>query len=127
MSVKLLTEHHLEFPRLKGGCTCASESKCQNATMLEISCTGSYDVRNACLLVSVMARFYLLYRYAEEIQMYASNTLKNKLTTFLRNTLHKKHVKFLVCCHSRRKCTIYETCANLHRFHIVYIFAPVHL
>ena len=26
MSVKLLTEHHLEFPRLKGGCTGSSES-----------------------------------------------------------------------------------------------------
>ena len=26
MSVKLLTEHHLEFLSLKGGCTCLSES-----------------------------------------------------------------------------------------------------
>ena len=26
MSVKLVTEHHLEFLTLKGGCTCASES-----------------------------------------------------------------------------------------------------
>ena len=26
MSVKLLTEHHLEFPSLKGGCTGPSES-----------------------------------------------------------------------------------------------------
>ena len=26
MSVKLLAEHHLEFPSLKGGCTCSSES-----------------------------------------------------------------------------------------------------
>ena len=25
MSVKLLTGHHLEFLRLKGGCTCSSE------------------------------------------------------------------------------------------------------
>ena len=25
MSVKLLTEHHLEFPSLKGGCTSSSE------------------------------------------------------------------------------------------------------
>ena len=28
MSVKLLTEHHLEFLSLKGGCTGSSESKC---------------------------------------------------------------------------------------------------
>ena len=26
MGVKLLTEHHLEFLSLKGGCTCSSES-----------------------------------------------------------------------------------------------------
>ena len=26
MSVKLLSEHHLEFLSLKGGCTCSSES-----------------------------------------------------------------------------------------------------
>ena len=26
MSVKLLTEHHLEFLSLKGGCTCSPES-----------------------------------------------------------------------------------------------------
>ena len=26
MIVKLLTEHHLEFLSLKGGCTCSSES-----------------------------------------------------------------------------------------------------
>ena len=48
MIVKLLTEHHLEFLSLKGGCRGLSESThvriytCQNATLLEISCTGSF-------------------------------------------------------------------------------------
>ena len=43
MTVKLLTEHHLEFLRLKGGCTGSSEStKSQIATLLEITCHGSY-------------------------------------------------------------------------------------
>ena len=43
MSVKLLTEHHLEFPKLKGGCTGSSESTLVRiATTLEISCRGSY-------------------------------------------------------------------------------------
>ena len=37
MSVKLLTEHHLEFLTLKRGCRGSSES----ATLLEISCHGS--------------------------------------------------------------------------------------
>ena len=34
MSVKLLTEHHLEFISLKGGCTGSSES----TLVLEITC-----------------------------------------------------------------------------------------
>ena len=38
MTVRLLSEHHLEFLSLKGGCTVYS---CQNATMLEITCRGS--------------------------------------------------------------------------------------
>ena len=72
MTVKLLTEHHLEFLSLKGGRTGSSESTlvkmqhywklyvtahmskchivgnhmsriiCQNATLLEITCHGSY-------------------------------------------------------------------------------------
>ena len=37
MIVKLLTEHHLEFLSLKGGCIGSSE----NATLLEITCFGS--------------------------------------------------------------------------------------
>ena len=45
MSNKLLTEHHLEFLSLKGGCTGLSESTlytCQNATLLAITCHSSY-------------------------------------------------------------------------------------
>ena len=43
MIVKLLTEHHLELLSTKGGCRGSSESThIQNATLLEISCTGSY-------------------------------------------------------------------------------------
>ena len=40
MIVKLLTEHHLEFLSLKGGCTGLSVSTL--VKMFEISCTGSY-------------------------------------------------------------------------------------
>ena len=50
MTVKLLTEHHLEFLSLKGGCT--DSSKCQNATLLEITCRGSYAV---AVIVSSLA------------------------------------------------------------------------
>ena len=37
MIVKLLTEHHLEFLSLKDGCR--GSYTCQNATLLETSCT----------------------------------------------------------------------------------------
>ena len=49
MNVKLLTEHHLEFLFLKGGCTGSSESTlmtCQTATLLEITCRGSHYLEN---------------------------------------------------------------------------------
>ena len=39
MIVKLLTEHHLEFLSLKGGCR---GSSCQNVKLFEISCRGSF-------------------------------------------------------------------------------------
>ena len=41
MTVKLLTELHLEFQSLKGGCTGSSES----TLVKEITCRGSYRVR----------------------------------------------------------------------------------
>ena len=41
MSVKLLTEHHLEFLSLTGGCIGSSESTL--VKLLEISCHGSHD------------------------------------------------------------------------------------
>ena len=37
MIVKLLTEHHLEFLSLKGGCR--GSYTCRNPTLLEASCT----------------------------------------------------------------------------------------
>ena len=48
MIVKLLTEHHLEFLSLKGGCRgCLSLhlSKCD--TLLEITCHGSFHIISA--------------------------------------------------------------------------------
>ena len=42
MIVKLLTEYHLEFLSLKGGCTGSAEYTRQNVTLLEISCTSSF-------------------------------------------------------------------------------------
>ena len=45
MSVKLLTEHNLEFLSLKGGCTGSYESTHDKmATLLEITCRGSFTI-----------------------------------------------------------------------------------
>ena len=45
MSFKLPAEHSLEFLSLKGSCTGSSESTIvKNATLLEITCHGSYCV-----------------------------------------------------------------------------------
>ena len=54
MVVKLLTEHHLEFLSLLGGCTGSSEYvySCQNATLLEITCRGSFIFVMFCILIS---------------------------------------------------------------------------
>ena len=50
MSVKLLTEHNLEFLCLKEGCTDLSVCTYQNATLLEITCHGSFlDLFSGCL------------------------------------------------------------------------------
>ena len=42
MIVKLQTEHHLEFLSLKGGSRGVRVYTCQNVTLLEISCRGSF-------------------------------------------------------------------------------------
>ena len=42
MSVKLLNEHHLEFQSLTGDCSGSSVYTCQIATLLEITCHGSF-------------------------------------------------------------------------------------
>ena len=48
MSVKLLTEHHLEFLSLKGDSRDSFESTlCQNVKLLEISCHGSIALKGA--------------------------------------------------------------------------------
>ena len=45
MTVKLLTERHLEFLSLKGGCTGSSEATLVEMPLLEIMCHGSFYFR----------------------------------------------------------------------------------
>ena len=51
MSVKLLTEHHLEFLSLKRGCTGSSDSTYVNMTLLEITCHSSYKYPSSFLKI----------------------------------------------------------------------------
>ena len=46
MIVKLLTEHHLDFLSLKGGCRGSSESHMSKCHIVGISCHGSYGRLN---------------------------------------------------------------------------------
>ena len=61
MSVKLLTEHHLEFLSLKGGCRRSSESTLvkmphwKSHVVAQISLT--YDTKNARSLCKICQRF----------------------------------------------------------------------
>ena len=45
MTLKLLTEHHLEFLSFKGGCTGSSESTLAKNILLEIACHGSIYIQ----------------------------------------------------------------------------------
>ena len=55
MSVELLTEHHLEFLSLKGGCTGSSESTLVKMPhCLEITCRGS-NISKFTFKVSISA------------------------------------------------------------------------
>ena len=45
MTVKQLTEHHLEFLSSKGSCTCFWVYTCQTYTLLEATCHSSYRFR----------------------------------------------------------------------------------
>ena len=56
-----------------------------------------------------------------EIQLHLTNTFRNELTTYLEYKLFILHAIALFCCYNRIKCSKCETCAKLHRFHILYI------
>ena len=72
MSVKLLTEHHLEFLSLKGGCTGSSESalvkvpQCWKAHVMAHFCFDQYCVGNhAGIYQGVFTTFFSLQRISQ--------------------------------------------------------------
>ena len=78
MTLRLVTEHNLEFLGLKGGC---KDNTCQNATLLEITYHSS--------IVIVLCLFHLLHR-----QRYTkSKSFISKVSLI--------YVAFQFCVHSR--------------------------
>ena len=79
MTIKLLTEHHLEFLSLKGGCTGWSES-----TLVKMSyCWKSY----------VMAQYYIIISRTSHIIVF-SGRLQRGWTTWTTAAVDKRVVGF---------------------------------
>ena len=64
----------------------------------------------------------VLYDNAIEIQIFCTNTFKNKLSTY-----SKIDFSDPLCCSTLGKCTKYETCEKMHRFHIFVNFALIYI
>ena len=93
MTVKLLTEQHLEFLSLTGGCTGSSGvySSCRNATLLEITCCSS-----------------VIFRHFKNFQIYLqeARALENEIA-LLRNFQHERIVQYYGCRTEPKVITIF--------------------
>ena len=80
MTIKLLTEHHLEFPSLKGGCTGSSES-----TLVKMpDCWKSYVVAHI-----------LFIKYYQT--MHRQDTIFDQINTHAPTRAHRLYM--LICLH----------------------------
>ena len=76
MSVKLLTEHHLESLSLKGGCTGTSVS-----TLVKMThCWKSQVMAQSSLPIIII--FYLSYDVASESEITPCNKINNPLVVY---------------------------------------------
>ena len=97
MSVKLLTEHHLEFISLTGGCTYS----CQNATLLEITCHSSLAI--VTFFIKVKSFFLCsgncIHSTVRHFPAYFSANIMNQNyshnNSYFERTLCHKFLKFL--------------------------------
>ena len=84
MSVKLLTEHNLEFLRLKGGCTGSSESTHMERLDCLIMCTFYSPCTRVILLCTNVNRYvqnafryeHNVFRYVHNVFRYAQNVFR---------------------------------------------------
>ena len=58
MTIKLMAKHHLEFLSFKGGYTGSSESTCQSATLLEITCKWTSSRKQSLRFLVLIAYMY---------------------------------------------------------------------
>ena len=79
MSVKLLTEHHLEFQRFKGGCTGSSES-----TLVKIPhCWKSHVMAHILVMVDQFTKWVELAALpAQSTELTARAVLNHFVVTF---------------------------------------------
>ena len=78
LTVKLLTEHNLKILSLKRGCTGSSESgvrvyTCQNATLLEITCQGSFNPVYVAFLFTKRCHFVTQINYSSNFLTFGSS------------------------------------------------------
>ena len=81
MSVKLLTEHHLEFLGLKGGCR--GSFKSTHVPLLEISCTGPIGIFVLAVTLIVNIQNISKIHGLEVIKLETSLRLKIKCNDWL--------------------------------------------
>ena len=74
MIVKLLTEHHFEFPRLKGGCTGSSES-----TLVKIPHCWKSRVTAQMLLFN----YFYLFIFKQSLLLSITSTLVKEIVVAL--------------------------------------------
>ena len=118
MSVKLLTEHHLDFLSLKGRLhRLVSVYICQNTNLLEITCRVSNNsvLLQSCsaILISQSIKLYSLYSYIKHVKCEALvHTNKHIILVMVALTFTE-----ITFWHSN--LTIYSICMDLPTYHEV--------
>ena len=88
MSVRLLTEHHLEFLSLKGGCRDLRSTLVKNATLLEITCHGSYTIDHPDFIVCIFIENSVGLKMNKIYLMFHTEILHNMLSDNFAKRLH---------------------------------------
>ena len=93
MSVKLLTEHHLEFLSLIGGCTGSYETTL--VLLLEITCHGSYEVcLEKVILISTPSKYTCMPIFGLIFFLVLSFLVCEQRMLCLSGTVAQTHLRF---------------------------------